>query len=383
MPTNPPSQAAPPSMTAAAPPPGPGQFPPPPLIPTDDLNVVRVVSLVSPRQVKADLPMTPQSNRTVVESRRTIQAILAGTDPRFLLIVGPCSIHDEKAALEYAQRLRRLADEVQDRLYLVMRVYFEKPRTVLGWKGLINDPHLDGSFDIDTGLRKARRILLEITGMGLPAGTEMLDPITPQYIADLITWASIGARTIESQTHRQMASGLSMPVGYKNSTAGDLQMAVNAMQAARHPHCFLGIDDQGRTAIIHTRGNPWGHIILRGGTDGPNYDAKSVAAAMAALAKAGLPQRIMVDCSHANSNKVYQNQEIVWRDVVEQRLAGNTAIIGLLAESNLYEGNQPFPQPVSQLKYGVSITDPCIGWEKTEELIRWTHRRFADLIKPQ
>jgi 3-deoxy-7-phosphoheptulonate synthase len=255
-----------------------------------------------------------------------------------------------------------------------MRVYFEKPRTTIGWKGFINDPYLDGSFDIETGIRRARKLLVQINEMSLPAATEMLDPITPQYIADLISWASIGARTTQSQTHRQMASGLSMPIGYKNSTEGNLQVAIEAMQSARYPHSFLGIDAAGRTAVIKTRGNHWGHLILRGGQNRPNYDPQSVARAMELTRKAGLPAVLMIDCSHANSGKNYQNQEKVWRSAVQQRLEGNPSIIGLLVESNLFEGSQPFTADLSKLRYGVSITDECIGWEKTEELLLETHR---------
>jgi 3-deoxy-7-phosphoheptulonate synthase len=341
--------------------------------PTQDINVVETVSLVPPRVlVKDELPMTPAINRTVVESRETVRRIMSGLDGRMLVVVGPCSIHDEQAAAEYAGRLAGLASELQDRLSVIMRVYFEKPRTTVGWKGLINDPHLDDSFEMETGLRIARRLLLSILGMGLPAGTEMLDPITPQYIADLITWSAIGARTIESQTHRQMASGLSMPIGYKNGTDGNLQMAIDAMKSARHSHSFLGIDTEGRTAIIRTRGNAWGHLILRGGRSGPNYSPESIAAATSALKKAGLPPYIMVDCSHANSGKSFANQEKVLKSAVEQRVQGNPSIIGLLIESNLFEGSQPFQQDKSKLRYGVSITDECIGWEKTEALLRYT-----------
>ncbi len=344
--------------------------------PTGDLNVLETLSLVSPREVVKALPMTPRSNLIVVESRETVKEILRGADRRLLVICGPCSIHDENAALEYAGRLAKLRRAVEKTLFVVMRVYFEKPRTTVGWKGLIYDPYLNDSFVMEEGIRKARQILLRITEMGVPAATEMLDPIVPQYIADLITWASIGARTTESQTHRQMSSGLSMPVGFKNNTEGNLQIAVDAMRAARTPQSFLGIDHDGRTAIIRTRGNPWVHIILRGGRTGPNYDPASVAEATAALAAAGLPPAVMVDCSHANSGKQYQQQEAVWRDVVGQRVGGNGALIGLMLESNLFEGSQPLGDNLSQLRYGVSITDACIGWEKTEELLRDAHGRL-------
>ena len=346
--------------------------------PTQDLNVVETVSLVPPRVlVSDDLPMTAPINRMVVESRETVRRILSGVDNRLLVVIGPCSIHDEAAALEYSQRLRQLSTQLEDRLFLVMRVYFEKPRTTVGWKGLINDPHLDDSFDMETGLRIARRLLLAITGMGLPTGTEVLDPITPQYIADLITWAAIGARTIESQTHRQMASGLSMPIGYKNGTEGNLQIAIDAMRSAHHGHSFLGIDTDGRTAIIRTRGNAWGHVILRGGRSGPNYSPEKVAEAVATLRKVNLPPYLMVDCSHANSGKSFQNQENVLKSVIQQRREGNPSLVGLLIESNLFEGSQPFQQDRAKLKYGVSITDECIGWEKTEELLRYTHQALG------
>jgi 3-deoxy-7-phosphoheptulonate synthase len=345
--------------------------------PTRDVNVQETISLVSPREVCRELPVTPKAHLTIVESRQSIKEILGGSDRRLLVIVGPCSIHDENAAMEYATRLAELRRELSGRLCIVMRVYFEKPRTTIGWKGLIYDPYLDGSFAMAEGIRKARRLLLAITEMGMPAATEMLDPIVPQYIADLITWSSIGARTTESQTHRQMASGLSMPVGFKNGTEGNLQPAIDAMRAARSAQSFLGIDHNGRTAIIKTRGNPWGHLILRGGRTGPNYDPASVAEATEALRAAGLPANLMIDCSHANSGKRFENQEAVWSSALEQRIAGNSAIIGLMLESNLVEGNQPLPDDPAQLRYGVSITDECIGWEKTEELLRCAHRRLG------
>ncbi len=346
------------------------------LRPTTDLNVAQARQLVTPRQVKLDLPTPETSHQTVVAGRETIKQILSGSDTRLLVVIGPCSIHDPAAALDYAHRLREVVQKVQDRMFVVMRVYFEKPRTTVGWKGLINDPHLDGTFDIETGLRRARKLLVEITQMGLAAGTEMLDPITPQYMDDLVTWAAIGARTIESQTHREMASGLSMPVGYKNGTSGDLQIAIDAMVAARTSHSFLGIDTDGRTAVIQTRGNKHGHIILRGGKTGPNYDPETLTKTSEALRAAKLCPGIMVDCSHANAAKKFQNQERVWRNVIEQRLAGNHALMGLLVESNIVEGSQPFPQPVEKLLYGQSITDQCIGWDKTEELLMWAYEQL-------
>ena len=338
--------------------------------PTRDLNVRETTPLVPPREVVESLPMKPRSHLTVIESRQTVKEILDGTDPRLLVICGPCSIHDEKAALEYAERLRELRRRTERKLHIVMRVYFEKPRTTVGWKGLIYDPYLNDSFAMEDGIRKAREILLHITAMGVPAATEMLDPIVPQYLADLITWSSIGARTTESQTHRQMASGLSMPIGFKNNTEGNLQIAVDAMRASRAPQSFLGIDHDGRTAIIHTRGNPWSHLILRGGRTRPNYDAKSVGEAVIALRAAGLPAAIMVDCSHANSGKKAQQQEVVWHEVLRQRAQGNRSLIGMMLESNLFEGSQPLGDDPSRLRYGVSITDECVGWDKTEELLR-------------
>jgi len=336
---------------------------------TQNINVASTMPLVIPSQLEADLPMTEAANRTVIQGRKVINDILAGNDDRLLVVIGPCSIHDVDAALEYANRLAELREKVNDRLYVVMRVYFEKPRTTVGWKGLINDPHLDDSFEINEGLRLARKLLLDVTTLGLPTGTEILDPITPQYIDDLISWTAIGARTTESQTHRQMASGLSMPVGYKNSTEGNLQIAIDAMEAARHPHHFLGIDEKGQSCIVKTKGNTAGHVILRGGHNRTNYDPENVAEATRTLEAADLPAAFMIDCSHANSGKKHERQEIVWTSLIEQRAAGQKAIIGAMLESNIHEGNQKLPADRSQLKYGVSITDACISWEKTEELL--------------
>lgn len=347
------------------------------VIPTRNLRVRELVRLQPPRALLAELPMSDSANRTVVEGRAVITRIVNGEDPRLLVVVGPCSIHDPRGAREYATRLVRLRSELAARMEIVMRVYFEKPRTTLGWKGLINDPRLDGSYDIEEGLRWARRLLLDIAELGLPAATEFLDPIVPQYIADLVAWAAIGARTTESQTHREMASGLSMPVGFKNATDGSLQTAIDAMRAARHPHSFLGVDEDGMTSIVRTTGNPVGHIVLRGGRTRPNYDAASIREAEAALARAGLPPVIMVDCSHANSGKVPARQEDVWHSVLEQRAAGARSLIGLMIESYLEEGNQPFPQPAAALRYGVSITDPCVSWETTERMLRWGSERLA------
>lgn len=335
---------------------------------THDINVREIIPLHSPNGIKVDAPITATATDTVIRSREAVKNVLSGVDRRLMVVVGPCSIHDRKAGIEYARRLSQLSKQVADRLFVVMRVYFEKPRTTVGWKGLINDPHLDDSFDIGSGLRIAREILLEINELGLPAATEMLEPITPQYIADLITLASIGARTTESPTHRQMASGLSMPVGFKNGTDGSLDAAINAMQSAQNPHSFLGIDPDGRTCIVKTKGNPWGHLVLRGGRNGPNYFADNLAEAAKRLDKAKLPARLVVDCSHANSDKDYTRQSIAWNDLVQQRLAGNESLVGLMLESNLHPGQQQLTDPKA-LQYGVSITDGCIGWEETTQLI--------------
>jgi 3-deoxy-7-phosphoheptulonate synthase len=335
---------------------------------TQDIHIRRTVPLVAPRQLKDNMPTTEQAAATVVNARETLVNVLAGAEERLLVMVGPCSIHDVESGFEYAEKLKKLADSVSDRLFIVMRVYFEKPRTTVGWKGLINDPHLDDTFDIGTGLELARKLLLDINNMGLPAATELLEPVTPQYIADLVTLTAIGARTTESPTHRQMASGLSMPVGYKNGTDGELQIAMDAMVAARSPHSFLGIDTDGNTCIVNTTGNPFGHLILRGGRSGPNYDEASIRSAGERLKSADLSPRLMVDCSHANSAKDYRQQSVVWNDVVAQRAAGNRNIMGLMLESNLRSGNQK-PVDPSNLEYGVSITDACIDWKETERLI--------------
>jgi 3-deoxy-7-phosphoheptulonate synthase len=347
--------------------------------PTQHINILGTIPLIVPRDLKKQVPMTEAANVTVVEGREAVKRILRGEDSRLLVIVGPCSIHDEQAALEYAGRLVELSRQLADRLCIVMRVYFEKPRTTIGWKGLIYDPHLDGTFDIQAGLHTAREILLKVSEMGMPAATEMLDPITPQYTADLVTWASIGARTTESQTHRQMASGLSMPVGYKNATDGNLQIAMDAMQAAGHPHSFLGIDPDGQTCVIQTKGNPWGHLILRGGRSGPNFAAEMVRTATERLLAAGLSPRLMVDCSHANSEKDHRRQAFVWRDVVAQRVAGNPHVIGMMLESNLNEGSQKLPENLDELRYGVSITDACLGWDETKELLVHAHASMGQI----
>ena len=347
---------------------------------TQDLHVKEIVPLQSPRALKAIAPVSEAVNATVARSRERIVNILQQTDPRVLVVIGPCSIHDEKSALEYATRLSKLQQEFADRMEIVMRVYFEKPRTTIGWKGLINDPHLDGSQDIETGLKRARKLLLEITGMGLPAATEFLDPIVPQYIADLITWAAIGARTTESQTHREMASGLSMPVGLKNSTDGSLQVAIDAMGATRNSHSFLGVNEDGVTSVVRTNGNPNAHVVLRGGRAMTNYDAASIQLAEQKLVSEKLPPVLMVDCSHANSEKKFAKQEEVWRSVIEQRVNGTKSLTGIMVESHLSEGNQPIPKNISELRYGVSVTDSCIGWEATERMLRWGYQELGKII---
>jgi len=347
---------------------------------TQDLHVKEIVRLLSPRELRTHLPSAEAISATVARSRERIIRILRQEDPRLLVVIGPCSIHDKKSAVEYAERLNALRMEYADRMEIVMRVYFEKPRTTIGWKGLINDPHLDNSHDIETGIRTARRLLLDIAAMGLPAATEFLDPIIPQYIAELVSWAAIGARTTESQTHREMASGLSMPVGFKNATDGSLQIAIDAMGAAKHPHSFIGIDPDGVTSIIRTTGNEVGHVVLRGGRLRTNYDAASIGEAEVRLADHSLPKVLMVDCSHANSGKQPARQEDVWHSVIEQRAKGTSSLIGLMVESYLEEGAQPFPRNPAEVRYGLSITDGCIGWETTERMLRWGHQQLAGVL---
>jgi 3-deoxy-7-phosphoheptulonate synthase len=344
---------------------------------TQDLHVRATERLVTPRVLDQELPLGEAQKRTMLEGREAVQRILRNQDRRLLVIVGPCSIHDPKSALEYAEKLQKIRRETADTLFILMRVYFEKPRTTIGWKGLISDPHLDGTGDINTGLRQARKLLLEITGLGVPAATEFLDPYVPQYLDDLVSWAAIGARTTESQTHREMASGLSMPVGFKNGTDGSLQVAIDAMCSARHPHSFLGIDHDGATCVVRTTGNPWGHIVLRGGRARTNYDVESLADAAQQLRKMDLPPALLVDCSHANSNKKHEQQEVVWHNLIGQRAEGNENLAGIMLESNLQEGQQAIPKNLQDLKYGVSITDACISWETTERLLRSAHERLA------
>jgi 3-deoxy-7-phosphoheptulonate synthase len=344
-----------------------------------NVNVVSSDLLATPEEVKRRLPLTQRASDTVFRSRELIRAILERRDPRLFVVVGPCSIHDVVAAREYADRLKRLSEEVGSTLVLIMRVYFEKPRTTVGWKGLINDPDLDDSFHIEKGIMLARELLLYVAELGLPAGTEALDPIMPQYLSELITWTAIGARTTESQTHREMASGLSTPVGFKNGTDGSLATSINALESVRHPHHFLGITQQGQSAVFRTRGNPHAHIVLRGGGGRVNYDAVSIALAERQLAQANLPATIVVDCSHGNSNKEPSVQPLVAENCVTQILDGNRSIVGLMLESHLKAGNQPIPKDLSSLEFGVSITDPCIGWDDTEALLRKLHRLLASV----
>lgn len=346
----------------------------------NNLNVLAQDVLVTPDDLKRHIPLTDKAERTVVEGRRTIQNILDGSDPRLLVVVGPCSIHDVDAALDYARRLRELADQVSESLYIVMRVYFEKPRTTVGWKGLINDPHLNGSFEIEEGLHKARRLLVELSEIGLPLATEALDPISPQYIQDCISWSAVGARTTESQTHREMASGLSGPVGFKNGTDGSLDVSINALKSVAHPHNFLGINHEGRVAIIRTRGNTYGHVVLRGGNGKPNYDSVSVALAEQEMSSAGITPNIMVDCSHANSNKDAGLQPLVLDNVTNQILDGNRSITGLMVESNIGWGNQKLTDDLDQLEYGVSITDACIDWDATVKAFTRMNEQLAAVL---
>ena len=340
--------------------------------PTSNLHIESMTPLEPPDSFVRRLPITEPIADLVYESREQIKKIITGQDGRMLMLVGPCSIHDEEAGLEYAGRLARLADRIKDRIVIVMRVYFEKPRTTVGWKGFINDPHLNGSFDMATGIQRGRQFLLDVLGAGLPAGTEWLDPVTPQYLADVLSWGAIGARTVESQTHRQLASGLSMPIGYKNGTGGtqhSIQIGVDAIVAAKVPHTFLSVDGYGRVSIIKSTGNPDGHLILRGGVRGPNYSAEDVADAVERLKKAGVPPYLMVDCSHGNSGKDHRNQPVVFRAVMKQRLDGNRHIVAVMMESHLSEGSQKLGADPSALKYGLSITDACIGLEETEALL--------------
>jgi 3-deoxy-7-phosphoheptulonate synthase len=346
----------------------------------ENLNVVAQELLVTPAQLKSELPVSDRIRGFVRDAREQVRAILDGRDQRLLVVVGPCSIHDVAAAEDYAHRLKILADELAPTLLIVMRAYFEKPRTTVGWKGLVNDPHLDGTFHIEEGIRIARRLLLRIADLGLPLSTEALDPIAPQYLQELIAWSAIGARTTESQTHREMASGLSSAVGFKNGTDGGLDVAINALQSVSKPHRFLGINQAGQVSIIHTRGNSAAHVVLRGGSSGPNYDRASVAQCERALAAAGLRPNIMIDCSHANAAKDAARQVAVARDVAAQIKAGNRSIIGLMIESNINAGNQKLTDP-TQLAYGISVTDPCIDWSTTANLLRELSTELRDALR--
>jgi len=334
---------------------------------TDNLNVASNDALLTPEQLKEEMPLAGEAQDSVQRARDSVFSILDRKDPRLFVVVGPCSIHDTEAAMDYARRLKGLAEKVKNTLYIVMRVYFEKPRTSIGWKGLINDPHLDDSFKIEEGLRKGRKLLLDIVELGLPTSTEALDPISPQYLQDLIAWSAIGARTTESQTHREMSSGLSSAVGFKNGTDGGLTVAVNAMQSVSSPHRFLGINSSGQVSVVTTKGNPYAHVVLRGGSNGPNYNSVHVAQCEKALSDGGVSKNIVIDCSHANSSKNPDVQPLVLKDVTHQILEGNESIIGIMLESFINAGNQPIPEDLRKLEYGVSVTDACINWETTEQ----------------
>ena len=345
--------------------------------PARDLHVLEMIPLISPNELKVEVPICDVALETVAEGRRATQNIFHKADDRLLVIVGPCSIHDPEAGLEYASRLSKYAKQMNDRLLVVMRTYFEKPRTTIGWRGLINDPHLDGSYDMATGLRIGRKLLVDINSMGLPTAVEMLDPVTPQYIAELVCCTAIGARTTESQTHRALASGLSMPVGFKNATDGGLQVAIDAAISARNRHSFLGIDLDGRSCVVKTTGNPDGTLILRGGRKSTNYDIESVVSASQQMGTGGHISTVVVDCSHANSGYDVKKQQEVWKQVVDERGATNGAMVGIMVESNIHEGKQSIPSNLADLKYGVSVTDACIGWEDTERLLEYTYEHSA------
>lgn len=347
----------------------------------EDLNVSKIETLITPDQLKAEMPLSEADRETVTRGRDQIKHILDRIDHRLFVVVGPCSIHDPEAALDYGKRLKELSARVDETLLLVMRVYFEKPRTTTGWKGLVNDPHLDDSFAIQDGLHIARRLLLDLNDLGLPTSTEALDPISPQYLQDLIAWSAVGARTTESQTHREMASGLSCAVGFKNGTDGSLDVAINALKSVSSPHRFLGINARGEVAVIHTRGNRYAHVVLRGGTQGPNYDSVHVALCEQQLDQAGLTRNIMIDCSHANSNKDPALQPLVLDNVSEQIIAGNRSVIGVMLESNLAHGNQSIPKNLEELRYGVSVTDACIDWDTTEKTILHMRDRLKEPLK--
>ncbi|MFK8068008.1 MAG: 3-deoxy-7-phosphoheptulonate synthase [Gammaproteobacteria bacterium] len=343
---------------------------------TDDLRIDEIHEVIEPAKLISELALSENATRTVLSARKAIQDIMRGDDDRLLMITGPCSIHDVDAALEYADRLKELVEKTKDDLFIVMRVYFEKPRTTVGWKGLINDPNLDDSFEINKGLRVARKLLLDLAEKGVPTGTEFLDPISPQYVTDLISWGAIGARTTESQVHRELASGLSCPIGFKNATDGGLQIAVDAILSSSHPHHFLGTTKEGRSAIIATNGNPDCHVILRGGSDKPNYDTASIDQVSKLLDKAGLSNRLIVDCSHANSYKDHEKQVDVGKEVADQIANGEDRIFGIMLESNLIGGRQNLVDGKAET-YGQSVTDACMGWEETEDVVQ----SFADAVR--
>lgn len=346
----------------------------------DDVNLQSIHPLVTPAELKTELPLTESAYQTVLHGRETIRNILDGKDKRIFVVIGPCSIHDPVAAHEYADRLKVLSDKIKDSIYVVMRVYFEKPRTTVGWKGLINDPDMNDSFNIEKGLRIGRKLLVELNEKGLPCATEALDPNSPQYYQDLISWSAIGARTTESQTHREMSSGLSSPVGFKNGTDGGLTVATNAMQSVKHGHHFLGLNNQGQVCVIRTSGNPYAHVVLRGGNGKPNYDAGSVAEAEAALAKAKVSTKIMIDTSHANSNKDPFLQPLVLKNITEQIIDGNKSIIGIMVESHLKGGRQEIPENLCDLEYGKSVTDGCIDWDTTEKVLLEMYEALKDVL---
>jgi len=346
----------------------------------ENLNVNSQEVLITPEELKNQLPLSAAATKSVIEGRQTVRDILDGKDHRVILVIGPCSIHNVEEAKEYANRLKKLADEVSDTLFIIMRVYFEKPRTTVGWKGLVNDPYLNDSFKIEEGLHIGRQLLIDIAEIGLPTATEALDPISPQYLQELVSWSAIGARTTESQTHRELASGLSSAVGFKNGTDGGLTVATNALQSVSSPHRFLGMNFQGRVSVIHTKGNPYGHVVLRGGSEKPNYDSVSVAMTEQALKKASVSTNIMIDCSHANSNKNHELQPLVIDNVSNQILEGNKSIIGLMIESNLEPGNQSIPSNLKDLKYGVSVTDACIGWDTTVKALTDMRNKIKDAL---
>ncbi|MFL2767629.1 MAG: 3-deoxy-7-phosphoheptulonate synthase [Dehalococcoidia bacterium] len=341
-----------------------------------NVNLEYIKPLYTPEKFMNMVPVKPEQIHTVFQSRKEIGDIINETSDKFLILVGPCSIHDVQACLEYANKLKTLSDQVSNKIMIVMRTYFEKPRTTTGWKGFINDPNLNDSFDVHEGLKKARGFLNQILHIGLPTATEFLDPFMPQYYGDLISWGAIGARTVESQTHRQLSSGLSMPIGFKNGTGGSVQIAIDAIIAAKNQHVFLGIDEKGQTSVVKTNGNNYGHLILRGGKTGPNYDSESVKSAVSSLVENELDPKLVIDCSHGNSNKDHRNQSKVFKSIIDQKTSGQNAIFGVMLESHLNPGSQSIPSNPEDLKYGVSVTDECIGWEETENLIKWAYNEL-------